>query len=133
LVKLFCQESDTGTAIRHQRCSEPNMEIANDVWTRCAALAYRYPAADHPLTCTILAVMRAKNSKGLYHGGALPSAENRVRKFSFKKLPTQDAQGIHDFIAQADIVEGPDELWELVAGLWPELLPKLKPPRALMH
>jgi hypothetical protein len=35
--------------------------------------------------------------------------------------------------ADAEIVEGPDELWELVAGLWPELLPKIKPPRGLMH
>jgi hypothetical protein len=56
-----------------------------------------------------------------------------VRKFAFKKLATHDAQGIHDFIVDADIVDGPEELWELVSVMWPELLPKIKPPRAFMH
>lgn len=56
-----------------------------------------------------------------------------ISKFSTKEIVTDDIQGIHDFIVDADIVEGPDELWEIVAQLWPELLPKIKPPKALMH
>jgi hypothetical protein len=44
-----------------------------------------------------------------------------------------DPQGIHDFIEDADVVEGPEELYEMVAELWPDLLHKLKPPRAMMH
>jgi hypothetical protein len=56
-----------------------------------------------------------------------------VTKYSSIELTTDDVEGIHQFIQNADIVEGPDELWQLVASLWPELLPKIKPPRALMH
>jgi hypothetical protein len=44
-----------------------------------------------------------------------------------------NAQVLHDFIENAEIVEGSDELYELVNKLWPELVHKLKPPRALMH
>jgi hypothetical protein len=44
-----------------------------------------------------------------------------------------DIDGMHDFSVQADIVEGPEELWMIVAELWPELLHKIKPPRSLMH
>ena len=44
-----------------------------------------------------------------------------------------DAQELYDFIENADMVEGSDELYELVSKLWPELLHKVKPPRALMH
>ena len=44
-----------------------------------------------------------------------------------------DTQGIRDFIMDAEIVEGPDELYVIVSELWPELLHKVKPPRALMH
>jgi hypothetical protein len=44
-----------------------------------------------------------------------------------------DAQELHDFIENAEMVEGSDELYELVSKLWPELLHKVKPPRALMH
>ena len=45
----------------------------------------------------------------------------------------EGVQGLRDFIKDADFVEGPDELYELVSELWPELLYKVKPPRALMH
>jgi hypothetical protein len=48
-------------------------------------------------------------------------------------LETDDVQEIHDFIADADIVEGPDELYLLVSELWPHLLHKIKPPYSLMH
>jgi hypothetical protein len=45
-----------------------------------------------------------------------------------------DVQGaIHDFLEDAEIVEGPDEFYSIVEELWPELLHKLKPPRARMH
>jgi len=56
-----------------------------------------------------------------------------IVKYSSKELVSNDVDGIHDFIESADIVEGPEELFELVKGLWPELLHKIKPPRALMH
>jgi hypothetical protein len=48
-------------------------------------------------------------------------------------LSDNDLEGIRDFIQDAELIEGPDELYEIVAELWPELLHKLKPPRALMH
>ena len=44
-------------------------------------------------------------------------------------LSDSDLQGIHDFIADAEIVEGPEELYAVVVDLWPELLHKVKPPR----
>ena len=50
-----------------------------------------------------------------------------------KELVTEDIDTIHDLILDADIVEGPDELLSIVAELWPELLHKVKPPRAMMH
>jgi hypothetical protein len=52
---------------------------------------------------------------------------------TFEYNEEDDIEGMYDFIAQADIVEGPDELWLIVSELWPELLHKVKPPRALMH
>jgi len=51
----------------------------------------------------------------------------------FEYNDEDDIDGMYDFIVEADIVEGPDELWVIVSELWPELLHKLKPPRALMH
>ena len=56
-----------------------------------------------------------------------------ITKFDKKFLDSDDSRSIHDFIHDADIVEGPDELYEIVATLWPDLLHKVKPPRALMH
>jgi hypothetical protein len=56
-----------------------------------------------------------------------------ITKYEHKTLIADDIQGIHDFIEDADIVEGPDELWLIVSERWPELLHKVKPPRALMH
>jgi hypothetical protein len=52
---------------------------------------------------------------------------------TFEYNDEDDIDGMYDFIVEADIVEGPDELWVIVSELWPELLHKLKPPRALMH
>ena len=59
--------------------------------------------------------------------------EVQTMKFEFTEYAGRDLEGIYDFIQNADIVEGPDELYTIVAKLWPELLPKVKPPRALMH
>ena len=56
-----------------------------------------------------------------------------ISKFKPNILETDDPQRIHDFILDADVVEGPDELYSIVAESWPELLHKVKPPRALMH
>jgi len=53
---------------------------------------------------------------------------HRDRTFS-----VDDQRGIYDFLVESEIVEGPDELYVIVAELWPELLHKVKPPRALMH
>jgi len=56
-----------------------------------------------------------------------------ITKYSSYEVETDDVAGIHEFIQDADIVEGPDELFDLVKQLWPELLHKVKPPRSLMH
>ncbi len=50
-----------------------------------------------------------------------------------REINTDDVEAIHDFIVEAEIVEGSEELYAIVADLWPELLHKVKPPRALMH
>ena len=41
---------------------------------------------------------------------ALPSTLKRM-KFNHKTLETADIEKIHKFIQDADIVEGPDDLW----------------------
>ena len=56
-----------------------------------------------------------------------------ITKFEHKTLESGDLQNVHDFIQDADIVEGPDELYAIVAELWPNLLHKIKPPLSLMH
>src|SRR5215204_1743272 len=61
------------------------------------------------------------------------SGDFMITKYNSYEVETDDLAGIHEFITNADIVEGPDELFELVKQLWPELLLKLKPPRSLMH
>jgi hypothetical protein len=40
---------------------------------------------------------------------------------------------IFEFLQDAEVVEGPPELYALVAELWPDLLHKVKPPIELMH
>ena len=54
-------------------------------------------------------------------------------KIQQKTCTANDAEGIYNFIKSSDIVDGPDELYAIVEALWPELLHKIKPPRALMH
>jgi len=44
-----------------------------------------------------------------------------------------DLQGLRDFVVRNEVVSGGDELYAIVAELWPELLHKVKPPRSLMH
>ncbi len=39
-----------------------------------------------------------------------------------------DLQEIYKYLKNADVVEGPPELREMVAELWPEMLHKIKPP-----
>jgi hypothetical protein len=56
-----------------------------------------------------------------------------VKDYVHQELAEDDLQGIYDFIAEAELVAGPDELYTIVSELWPELLHKVKPPRALMH
>jgi hypothetical protein len=40
---------------------------------------------------------------------------------------------IRQFVDAHDLVELPDEYYYMVEAFWPELLHKVKPPRALMH
>ena len=49
------------------------------------------------------------------------------------EVPNVDVRGLHDFVARNDVVSGGDELYAMVQKLWPHLLHKVKPPRALMH
>jgi hypothetical protein len=56
------------------------------------------------------------------------ASNNRFSTFS-----SDDLKGIRDFIKDAEIVEGSDELYAIVSELWPDLLHKVKPPRGLMH
>jgi hypothetical protein len=44
-----------------------------------------------------------------------------------------DLDGIFEFLQPLEVVDAPDELWELVAEHWPAMLDKRKPPRRLMH
>ena len=44
-----------------------------------------------------------------------------------------DVERILEFIEDAEVVEGPEELYTLVAQLRPDLLHKMKPPLSLMH
>jgi len=58
--------------------------------------------------------------------------KRKIRRHS-ATLSEIEAQELHAFLEQAELVEGSDELYELVSELWPELLHKVKPPRGLMH
>ena len=50
-----------------------------------------------------------------------------------KEFDLDVVEEIHKDLLNNDVVDGPPELKELVEELWPELLHKVKPPRALMH
>jgi len=56
-----------------------------------------------------------------------------VKSYQHKDVVEEDIQGIHDFVRDAEIVEGSDELYAIVAEVWPELLHKVKPPLSSMH
>jgi hypothetical protein len=49
------------------------------------------------------------------------------------ELASEEIQKIYKIILEHDVVDGPPELREVVAKLWPELLHKVKPPRSEMH
>ena len=40
---------------------------------------------------------------------------------------------MYELLLEADVVDGPPGLRDVVASLWPELLHKVKPPRSEMH
>jgi hypothetical protein len=44
-----------------------------------------------------------------------------------------DVEAIRQLLLSNEVVDGPPELRAFVARLWPELLHKVKPPRAEMH
>lgn len=50
-----------------------------------------------------------------------------------KEFDLDVVEEIHQDLLNNDVVDGPPELKELVEELWPELLHKVKPPRAQMH
>jgi hypothetical protein len=49
------------------------------------------------------------------------------------EIDVDDFNEVYDFLVNADVVEGPPVLREIVAELWPELLHKVKPPISEMH
>lgn len=50
-----------------------------------------------------------------------------------KEFDLDVVEEIHQDLLNNDVVDGPPELKELAEELWPELLHKVKPARALMH
>ena len=74
--------------------------------------------------------LRFRDSFGKY---AVDETMNRKTSRRSTALTARDEQTIHELIENAEIVEGPDDLYAIVAELWPELLHKVKPPRSLMH
>ena len=49
------------------------------------------------------------------------------------EVETDDINAVYEFLANAEVVEGPPGFREMVAELWPELLHKVKPPISDMH
>jgi hypothetical protein len=49
------------------------------------------------------------------------------------ELDVEDLGDVHDFLLDAEVVEGPPGFREVVAELWPNLLHKVKPPISEMH
>jgi hypothetical protein len=54
------------------------------------------------------------------HGSALP-------------IHPDDIEEVRQKLITHDVVDGPPELRDVVATLWPELLHKVKPPLSEMH
>jgi len=44
-----------------------------------------------------------------------------------------ELEELHDMLLEAEVVEGPPGLKQLVQELWPELVHKVKPPISEMH
>ena len=68
---------------------------------------------------------------GLRIRGVIWRATNQ--REPMKEFDLDVVEEIHQDLLNNDVVDGPPELKELVEELWPELLHKVKPPRALMH
>jgi hypothetical protein len=49
------------------------------------------------------------------------------------ELDLEDLGEVHDFLLDAEVVEGPPGFRQVVAELWPNLLHKVKPPISEMH
>lgn len=49
------------------------------------------------------------------------------------ELDVDDLGEVHDFLLDAEVVEGPPGFREIVAELWPNCLHKVKPPISEMH
>lgn len=45
----------------------------------------------------------------------------------------EDLDSIYEFLQPREVVDGPEELWDLVAEHWPQMLDKRRPPRHQMH
>ena len=48
-------------------------------------------------------------------------------------IEADDFDAVYDQLESAEVVEGPPELRNLVAGYFPQFLHKVKPPKSEMH
>lgn len=51
----------------------------------------------------------------------------------YRELDPDDLDGIYQYLLTTEVVDGPQELHDIVKENWPELLHKIKPPRWRMH
>jgi hypothetical protein len=51
----------------------------------------------------------------------------------YRELDPDDLDGIYRYLLTTEVVDGPEELRDIVRENWPELLHKIKPPRWRMH
>ena len=49
------------------------------------------------------------------------------------EVPCDDLDEMFELLIEADVVDGPPGLREIVEEMWPELAHKVKPPRSKMH
>ena len=55
------------------------------------------------------------------------------RKAQWQAFEVDELDEVHALLLDVDVVDGPPELRDIVAQMWPELLHKVKPPLSEMH